>query len=321
MMTIQEIFDLAIKMGVESDPRGKEGVDKVLARRVKQFDGLPASAKLEFNQKRLINPYSDSQLHFGDPNLEVYKIMFGIDARTTGPILLADRLNQKGHGIDLIIGHHPVGRSFAEFGDVMESQIDLMASYGVPVNVAEALVMKGIGEVSRRLNPGNIYEAVDAARLLNIPLMNIHTPCDNLGWKFLTDFLDRMVVETVGDVIKAIKEIPEYKRGVELGMMPMVFAGNVRNRCGKVVVAGFNGGTSASKELHVELVKAGIGTWIGMHASEDYKKVADEQHLNLVVAGHMTSDSLGINLFLDELEKQGVEVLPFSGLIRVSRNK
>jgi len=34
----------------------------------------------------------------------------------------------------------------------------------------------------------------------------------------------------------------------------------------------------------------------------------------------MSSDSLGINLIADRWEKKGVKVLPFSGVIRVSRN-
>ena len=32
-------------------------------------------------------------------------------------------------------------------------------------------------------------------------------------------------------------------------------------------------------------------------------------------------DSLGMNLYLDELEKKGAEVIPCSGLIRVSRDE
>jgi len=35
----------------------------------------------------------------------------------------------------------------------------------------------------------------------------------------------------------------------------------------------------------------------------------------------MSSDSLGVNLFLDELEKRGIEIIPCSGFIRVSRAK
>jgi hypothetical protein len=33
----------------------------------------------------------------------------------------------------------------------------------------------------------------------------------------------------------------------------------------------------------------------------------------------MASDSLGVNLFLDELEKKGIEIVPISGLTRVKR--
>jgi len=38
-----------------------------------------------------------------------------------------------------------------------------------------------------------------------------------------------------------------------------------------------------------------------------------------VIAGHISSDSLGVNLLLDELEKKGIEIIPCSGLIRISR--
>ena len=43
--------------------------------------------------------------------------------------------------------------------------------------------------------------------------------------------------------------------------------------------------------------------------------------LGMQFAGHMSSDSLGMNLYLDELEKKGAEVIPCSGLIRVSRDE
>jgi hypothetical protein len=48
---------------------------------------------------------------------------------------------------------------------------------------------------------------------------------------------------------------------------------------------------------------------------------SSEQSLNVIITGHMSSDSLGMNLWLDELEKKGVEVIPCGGLIRVKRFK
>jgi hypothetical protein len=41
----------------------------------------------------------------------------------------------------------------------------------------------------------------------------------------------------------------------------------------------------------------------------------------VVIAGHISSDSVGINLFMDELERKGVSVIPTSGLIRVRRDE
>jgi putative NIF3 family GTP cyclohydrolase 1 type 2 len=58
-----------------------------------------------------------------------------------------------------------------------------------------------------------------------------------------------------------------------------------------------------------------------MHISEEHRKEAQKHHMNLVVTGHMASDSIGMNLLSDDLEKKGVTVLPCSGFIRVNRNK
>jgi hypothetical protein len=67
------------------------------------------------------------------------------------------------------------------------------------------------------------------------------------------------------------------------------------------------------------MANAGIGTVVGMHINEEHRKEAETANVNVVIAGHMSSDSLGVNLFLDELEKQGIEIIPCSGLTRFSR--
>ena len=36
-MTLQEIYDLAIEMGIKADPRGVDGVNRVLARLKKDY--------------------------------------------------------------------------------------------------------------------------------------------------------------------------------------------------------------------------------------------------------------------------------------------
>jgi len=37
---------------------------------------------------------------------------------------------------------------------------------------------------------------------------------------------------------------------------------------------------------------------------EEHRQEAEKAHVNVVIAGHMSSDSIGVNLFLDELEKK-----------------
>ena len=54
-MKIQEIYNLAIKMGKESDFRGFEGVEKVLNRKRKKFETLPEEQKSKFDQTHSID--------------------------------------------------------------------------------------------------------------------------------------------------------------------------------------------------------------------------------------------------------------------------
>ena len=44
-MTIGEIYELAIKMGIDADPRGKKGVEKYLAPQKKPYKNLSTNKK------------------------------------------------------------------------------------------------------------------------------------------------------------------------------------------------------------------------------------------------------------------------------------
>jgi len=319
-VTISDIYELAIKLGIESDPRGRDGIKRYLERQKRTYTDLPQSKKEDFDKESLKNPYSDTRILFGDPSIRVNKVIAGIDF-DTGEVVLCDRLNEKGEGIDLMIAHHPAGGALASLHEVMDVQVDLMASYGVPINVAEGLMTNRVSEVARKFGPINHYRSVDAARLLNIPLMCIHTVWDNMGWKFMSFIFEKKNFDTVGEVLDDLKKIPEYAQAIKFKAGPSLFTGSEKNRAGKVVVSEFTGGTEGSKEIYERLSHAGVGTIISMHASEENREEARKYHINLVVAGHMVSDSVGANLFLDELEKQGVDVIPTSGLIRISRVK
>jgi len=314
-MRIQDIFHLAIQMGKQADLRGKEQVEKVLERKKQAFAKLDDKAKEEFDKEALENPYLDSRILNVAQDKEIKKIMVGIDME--GPeILLAKQMD-----VDLVIAHHPEGKGLASLADVMHLQAEVLNLYGVPINVAEALMKLRISEVDRSINAANHNRAVDMAALLGVNFICLHTPCDNLAARFLQEKITNSasVLERVEDLLNLLKEIPEYQLAIKIGAGPKIFAGQAENRLGKIAVTEITGGTEGSPKLYEKMATAGIGTVVGMHQSEEHRKEAEAANINVIIAGHASSDSLGVNLFLDKLEKEGIEIIPCSGLIRVSR--
>src|SRR3990167_6847544 len=314
-MTTQQIFDLAIKMGIKADLRGLEKVKKYLARLNKKYEAMSAAEKKDFDAEKLSNPFSDTRVLVDTERNAVKKILAGIDMKGS-ELLLADKL-----GIDLVIGPHPEGKALADLSGVMDLHAEVLAQYGVPINIAESVIRPRISEVSRGISPINHNRDVDLARMLKLDYMCVHTAADNLGASFMVGVLDKSQPETVGEVMEMLREIPEYREAIKYGAGPKILVGSPDSSCGRIAVTEFTGGTSGSKDMYEKMAQAGIGTIIGMHMSEDHRKEAEKSHVNVVIAGHMSSDSLGMNLFLDELEKREIEIIPCSGLIRVSRVK
>jgi putative NIF3 family GTP cyclohydrolase 1 type 2 len=219
----------------------------------------------------------------------------------------------------LAFTHHPEGKALADLHTVMELQAEVLAGYGVPINIAEQVIKPRISEVGRGVVSGNYNRNVDFAKIIKMNYFCMHTPCDNLGAKFLVDLIEKKKPEYVEDLLELIKEIPEYSEAAKLNAGPKLFAGSPDNHCGKIAVTEFTGGTSGSKDMFEKMSHYGIGTIIGMHMSEDHRKEAEKYHINVVIAGHMSSDSLGLNLFCDELEKKGIEIIPVSGFFRIKR--
>lgn len=312
-MTIKQIYDLAIKLGIKNDLRGTKAVERNLKRTNDGYKKLAPEKRAEFDADKLTNPYSDSQILF-DSGKKVKKIFAGIDM-DAAELIMAKNMGD----IDLVISHHPAGKGLANLADVMPLQVEVLAGYGVPINVAEGCFKIRIDEVSRGISPINHYQSVDAAKLLNIGYMCTHTVCDNVVANFLKKQITKKKFNTVGEVVDFLKTIPEYAEALKRGAGPRLFAGAEDNYCGRICLSEITGGTEGSPKIYKYLSQAGVGTIIGMHMSERHKKEAEKNHLNVIIAGHISSDSIGMNLFLDELEKRGVEVVTGSGLIRVKR--
>ena len=317
-MKIREIYQKAVDVGMSNDPRGRDAVLKDLQRIEKEYGDLKPGEKEFFDQESLINPYADSRILSGSGEEDVKTILLGIDIEV-GEILLCESLKNRGGAVDLVVSHHPEGIAFANLYAVMYMQSDIQRRYGVPINIAEDLMEQRVREVERRLMPLNHTRAVDAARLLGIPFMCLHTPADNMVATFLQSSFEEKKPYLLSDIIDFLRLLPEYREAAKNGSGPKILLGAENRRAGKIFVD-MTGGTEGSKDIFQSLATTGVNTLVVMHLSEEHRKEAEKNHLNIVVAGHIASDNLGLNLLLDEVLKGSeIHILSCSGFQRVSR--
>lgn len=303
-MKLRKLYEEVVKHGIAVDPRGETRVKRELERVKKDYEALADDEKKRFDLERLTNPYSDSRILHGVDDVEVGTVLMGIDMEV-GEVLLADRLREKGREIDMLWAHHPEGSGLANLGGVMAMQADILSGFGVPINIAEGLLEPRIREVERGVMPTNHMRAVDAARLLDLPMICTHTPADNCVAAHLQELFDEKTPETVDDVLSVLREIPEYAEAEVNGSGLKVVAGKKKRRSGRVFVD-MTGGTSGSAKTFEKLANTSdIGTMVVMHIPEKHLKEADKNHINVVIAGHIASDTLGMNLLLDAVEKAG----------------
>ena len=313
-MTVRQLYEKAVNAGIENDPRGRDVVEKEIEAQKKNYEELKEKEKEYFDMESLTNPYSDTRILHGSGDEEVKALIAGIDIEV-GEIVLADHLKKNGKGIDLIVSHHPEGMAFANLYDVMRIQADILGRFGVPINIAETLMEKRISEVERRLMPVNHNRAVDAARLLDIPFVCFHTPADNMVTTYLQRLFDEKKPYRISDVIDLLLELPEYRDAKRLGSGPKVILGSEKHKAGKIFVD-MTGGTEGSKDIFQSLTTSGVNTIVAMHLSEEHRKEAEKNHLNVIIAGHIASDNLGLNLLFDSILDDGIDVLECSGFKR-----
>jgi putative NIF3 family GTP cyclohydrolase 1 type 2 len=318
-MKLKDLYKTVVETGIANDLRGRKEIERLLAEEKEKHEKLEKEQREFYDRDRLFNPFSDTRILTGDPQTEVRRAIVGIDMEV-GEILLAHLLNKdKRKKIDLIIAHHPEGYALSRLFDVMKLQADLLSLYGVTVSVAENLMEKRISEVERRLMPINHNRAVDVARLLGLPMMCIHTPADNCVTNYLIKLFEKEKPARLKDVLRLLKTIPEYRKSMALQLPPKIVSGSEDNRCGKMFVD-MTGGTEGSKEVFEKFASSGVSTLVGMHISEEHLDNAKKANLNVIIAGHISSDTLGLNLMLDAVEKkEKLDFISVSGFERIRR--
>lgn len=320
MFTLQQSYDMALDLAIKRGPRPVKEIQDQLKKLKQEYEKMDEKKKEYFDMESLKNPFLDSRILNGDPKTPLKRVLVGIDIGV-GEILLANELSKNGKKIDAVIAHHPEGRALIDLTRVMDIQQDISVEEGVPINVAEKLMRTRVGDLNRALHAVNHFQVPNAAKLLDIPFACYHTFADNVVYWFIKNYITKRKPKTVGDVIEQLMELPEYQMAKKMGNGPMVFVGDEKSSCGKISFSGFTGGTSGSKEIYAKMAAAGVGTILSMHIPEEHRKLAEKHHINVLICGHMASDSMGVNLLMDEFEKKGVEILECGGFLRVSRAK
>jgi putative NIF3 family GTP cyclohydrolase 1 type 2 len=245
------------------------------------------------------------------PGENIKKIVFGVDME------LAEMILARELGADAVITHHPKGGSpMVDFHQVMANQIDRMVQAGVPINKAQKALQERVEQVDRAHHVGNYDRVASAARLFGMPFVTIHSPADIIAERTVQKHLDSKLGNKpkaiLQDVVAALQELPEYRLTLA---KPVIRVGSGKDYAGRIFVT-MAGGTGGGKNVAKAYFEAGVGTLVCMHMPDDTIKAVKEQNIgNVIVAGHMASDSVGINGVIAALEQNGLEVIRMSGVI------
>ncbi len=245
------------------------------------------------------------------PGEDVGSVLIGIDLEA------AELQLAKSLGIDAVLSHHPVGdEAKLRFHHVLYRHVDQMIDAGVPEPLAREIIDEMAEEHRITASISNYDHNPSVARLLNVPYLNIHTPLDEIGRRRLQAAADEMrpdqtVRDLIGHLESRFGEFRHASTTIDLRV------GRPNQPLGRVVMshgAGTNGGYRVAKAYFDH----GVDTVIYIHCRPaDSKRLQAEYGDSkcLVVTGHIVSDSIGINPYIDRLRAEGIDVTPISGII------
>jgi putative NIF3 family GTP cyclohydrolase 1 type 2 len=241
---------------------------------------------------------ADSEIHV--KGRRIRKVLVAIDVGVAELLLARDL------GCNAVIAHHPAGgRARLEGYKVFLRHIYQLREAGVPEDAAKEAIKPKLRSLELQHHPDNYDQTPSAAKKLRMPLVSIHSPCDEIGRKLIRHELEGLDENsTVKDVVSRIGRFPEFRKAVS---KIEVRLGSPKNKAGKIAIshaAYTNGGYEIAKTYF----QNGVGTLSYIHIAEaDLTKLANEPSGNLIVLGHIASDWLGINRLLNELEKKDLE--------------
>ncbi|HEY4517731.1 MAG TPA: hypothetical protein VJI74_02475 [Candidatus Paceibacterota bacterium] len=310
-MTIYDIFKEAIKLGIENDFRTPEEVQNFMWRET-VTNGSGDS---------FINPFPDSGIVWvSDIDAPVMTAVVGVDLGQSEIVTIREWEKEANKKVDLFIGHHSEGRPATSFAYILKTQLGNLKSQGVLVDKLDSFFDDRVTELYVETLSENFNRVRDAAALLKCDYLSLHSPIDNLSARFVERTLTEARPKTLADTLEVLLTIPEYaKLDTQNQIRPTIVVGSMTDSLGKFLLTEFVGGEEGPLEIYNAMHQAGVNTVISMHMSPEALTRLRQQKVNVIAAGHIGSDSIGLNLFTDTLVTKGIEVIPLGGFIRCSR--
>lgn len=310
-MTIYDILEVGVKLGIRHDFRGEEAHNFLWKEIIDNGEG-----------KSFCNIYPDTGIvAVSSLQKKVKTAVVGIDIGASELIAMTTWAKNLGKEVDLFIGHHPEGRLNSTFPLMIHSHAGNLKACGIDVSRIKDAYDKLVDSLMIETLSSNFTQVHDIAKYVGAEYVSIHTPADNMGAQFILNFLQQKNLNTLQDTINALLEIKEYAyyHGVN-NIVPVVISGEKENLLGRFTVTEFTGGEEGPVEAFTEMKTQGVDTVLCMHMTQDGVDKCREIGLNVIATGHMNSDSIGLNLLCDKLEMEGIEIIPTSGFVRVPRN-
>jgi len=266
----------------------------------------------------------DSGIHV--PGKNIKKIILTMDVNV-GVLHMAKQM-----GFDAVVGHHPCG-VLPKQGEVYRRHIDLLEKHGIPRQKAVGALGESIESTVRRTenqrfrmmyfeSPNQTVLEVDAAKILDLPFMNVHNPLDETGRRILQAKIDEVASHNpslnVQDVLALIEELPEARYAKDqYGISPRIFLGEPDSMASRVVFV-HGAMTAPSAEIINFCWENGLKTIVVLHATfETLETLRKQSRGNLICTGHFLGDSIGITPFINKLRERGLEVICMGGIIDI----
>src|SRR2546427_11084287 len=223
---------------------------------------------------------ADSEIHV--KGRRIRKVLVAIDVGVAELLLARDL------GCDAVVAHHPAGgRARLEGYKVFLRHIDQLRAAGVPEDAAKEAIKPKLRALELQHHPDNYDQTPSAAKKLRMPLVSIHSPCDEIGRRMIQRALKGLDENsTVRDVVTRIGRFPEFRKAeskIEVRL------GSPNNKAGKIAIS-HAASTNRGYELANTYFQNRLGTVCYIHIDPAaLTNLANEPSGNLIVLGHIAS--------------------------------